>query len=118
MKAKTFSSDAVTYLEPIYIGNGSAKHLGSSAYNHLADMNRIPELQEFERSFKNSKNEEKPVMLETVDSGLDENPRYEKTISCPVDYFNTYDLDAFFLVTNAPGCSAFKRAERRIAPLS
>ena len=29
--------------------------------------------------------------------------RYEKTISCVVDYFNTYNLDAFFLVTNAPG---------------
>ena len=25
-----------------------------------------------------------------------------KAISCAVEYFNTYDLDAFFLVTNAP----------------
>ena len=31
VKAKTFSSDAVTYLGPTYIGIRSAKHLGSSA---------------------------------------------------------------------------------------
>ena len=49
--------------------------------------------------------------------GADENPRYEKRISFAVDYFNTYDLDAFFLVTNAPGLSAFNRAERRMVPL-
>ena len=57
-------------------------------------------------------------MIVTVDGGPDENPRYEKTISCAVDYFNTHDLDAFFLVTNAPGRSAFNRIKRRVAPLS
>ena len=65
------------------------KHLGSSVYNHLVDMKRIRELLEFERSFKNSKNKEKLVMIVTVFGGLDESPRHEKTISCAVDYFNT-----------------------------
>ena len=37
-----------------------------------------------------------------VPSGVDENSRHEKPISCAVEYFSTYDLDAFFLVTNAP----------------
>ena len=50
--------------------------------------------------------------------GPDENPRYRKTIAFAIDYFHTYDLDAFFLVTNAPGRSAFNRVERRMAPLS
>ena len=118
VKAKTFSSDAVKYSGPTHIGIQSAKHLGSSVYNHLVDMKRTRELPELERSLKNSKNEEKPVMIVTVDGGPDENPRYEKTISCAVDYFNTHDLDAFFLVTNAPGRSAFNRIKRRVAPLS
>ena len=38
VKAKTFSSDALTYSGPTYIGIRSAKHLESRAYNHLADM--------------------------------------------------------------------------------
>ena len=57
-------------------------------------------------------------MIVTVDGGLDENPRHEKTVSYTVDYFNTFDVHAFFLVTNAPGRSAFNRVERRMAPLS
>ena len=50
--------------------------------------------------------------------GPDENPGYEKEISYAVDYSNTYDLDAFFLVTNAPGRSTFSRVKRKMAPLS
>ena len=57
-------------------------------------------------------------MIVSVDGGSDENPRYQKTIACAINYFHTYDLDAFFLVTNAPGRSAFNRVERRVAPLS
>ena len=72
---------------------------------------------EFERSFKNSKNEKKSVMIVTVDGGLVENPRYGLTISCMVDYFNTCDFDAFFLVTNATGRSVLNRVERRMAAL-
>ena len=116
--AKTFSSDVFTYSGPTYIGIQSAKHLGSRASNHLTNMKQIRELPEFKRSFKNSKNKEKPIMIVTVDGGPDENPRYEITISCAVDYFNTYDLDAFFLVTNIPGHSAFNRVERRMAARS
>ena len=117
VKVKTFSSDAVTYSGLIYIGIRSAKHLGLSAYYHLAYMKRIRKPLEFKRSFKNLKNEEKQVMIVTVDGGPDEDPRYEKTVSYAVDYFNTYNLDAFFLVTNAPRFSAFN-IERRMVPLS
>ena len=42
----------------------------------------------------------------------------EKTIKCSVSYFLKYNLDAFYLATNAPGRSAFDRVERRMAPLS
>ena len=57
-------------------------------------------------------------MIVTVDGGPDENPRYKKIIECVIDYFNSFDLDALFIATNAPGRSAFIRCERRMAPLS
>ena len=53
-------------------------------------MKQTRELPEFERNFKDSKNEEKLVMIVTVDGGRDENPRYEKAITCVVDSLNTY----------------------------
>ena len=86
VKAKTFSSDAVTYSGPTYIGIWSTEHLGLSAYNYLTNTKKIRELPELERSFKNSKNEEKLVtIIVTVDEGPNENPRYEKTASCGLD---------------------------------
>lgn len=39
-------------------------------------------------------------------------------IANAVDHFKKYDLDGIFLVTNAPGRSAFNKVERRMAPLS
>ena len=45
--------------------------------------------------------------------------RYEKTIKCSVRYFLKHNLDAFYLATKAPGCSAFNHVERwRNTPLS
>ena len=66
LKVKTFSPD-VTYSGQKYIGIQSAKYLISSTNNHLADMKRIRELGEFDRSVKNSNDEEIPVMLVSVD---------------------------------------------------
>lgn len=60
----------------------------------------------------------KPVVIITSDGGPDENPRYKKVIEQAVAHFKKHDLDAFFLITNAPGRSAFNRVERRMAPLS
>ena len=74
MKAKIFSSDAFTYSRPFFIGIWSAKHLGSSAYNHITNMKRKRQLPKFERSFKNSQNEEKSVMILSVNGGRDEKP--------------------------------------------
>lgn len=44
--------------------------------------------------------------------------RYTKTIRYAVDHFQKHNLDAFLVMTNAPGRSAFNRVERRMAPLS
>ena len=92
-----------------------AKHLRSSVYDYLADMKQIRELPEFKRSFENSKNKEKLVMIVTVDGGPDERLGMKKNVHVR---FNTYDLDVFFLLKNASGRSAFNRVERRKAPLN
>ena len=39
-------------------------------------------------------------------------------MTCAIEYFNSYDLDAVFVATNAPKRSAFNRCERRMVPLS
>lgn len=53
----------------------------------------------------------------TVDGGPDENPQYHKVIANAIKHFQTYDLDAVFIATNAPG-SCFNRVEKRMASLS
>ena len=63
-------------------------------------MKRVRSLPEFRSSFQNDQNEEKKVMIVTVDGGPDENPRYKNTINCAIEYFVENDLDAFFLATN------------------
>ena len=107
----------VTYSGPTYVAIRSAKHSSSTAEQHLFDMKRIALLPEFQDDmFINGLH--KPIMIITVDGGPDENPRYNKTITCAIDYFCTNKLDALFVATNAPGRSAFNRVERRMAPLS
>lgn len=72
----------------------------------------------FKDFLKTPDNQVKPILIFSVDGGPDENPRYQKTISFAVQHFKNYNLDALFLVTNAPGRSAYNRVERRMAPLS
>ena len=49
-------------------------------YDYLADMKQIRELPEFKRSFENSKNKEKLVMIVTVDGGPDERLGMKKNV--------------------------------------
>ena len=118
VKEKMFSKEAVGYTGTTYVGIRNAKHTGSSAYHHLQDMICIRTLPEFESSFKNENREDKPVMMITIDGGLDENLRHKKTVTCAITYFKSYDLDVLFIATNAPNRSAFNRCERRMAPVS
>lgn len=103
---------------PTYVAVRSAKHSSSTAYAHAVDFDRITQLPTFAPVLRTSSKEIKPVFITTVDGGPDENPRYTKTIDVAIHHFKKYDLDAFFLATNAPGRSAFNVVERRMAPLS
>lgn len=60
----------------------------------------------------------KPVFICTSDGGPDDNPRYARVIASAVKHFKQFDLDAYYIATNAPGRSAYNRVERRMAPLS
>ena len=108
----------VLHTGPTYIAIRSGKHSSSTALSHAADLDRLLQLPDFAPFVKTAGGHIKPVLMITVDGGPDENPRYKKVISVAVHHFVENDLDALIVATNAPGRSAFKRVERRMAPLS
>ena len=117
IKKECFTAPGVTYSGPTYISIWSAKHSSLTALSHLQDMKRVHQLPQFHDNMYTSNDLVKPIII-TCDGGPDENPCYQKTISCAIDYFYSYDLDALFIRTNAPGRNAFNRVECRIASLS
>lgn len=112
------SPEAVTYSGPTYIAIRSGKHNSSTALTHANDFDELLELNIFEKLCKTETGSIKPIVIISVDGGPDENPRYDKVIKIVIDHFKNYNLDAIFVVTNAPGRSAYNRVERRMAPLS
>lgn len=109
---------AVTYSGPTYVSIRSGKHCSSTASSHATDFTRLLDLVAFKHLSKTTEDTVKSRVIFTVDGGPDENPRYSKVIHEAIKHFKTYDLDAIFYATNAPGRSAFNRVERRMAPLS
>lgn len=109
---------AVTYSGPTYIAIRSAKHSSSTSCTHSSDFERLKTVPAFEKFLKDAKGDVKPIVIISTDGGPDENPRFSKVISHAVHKFKKNNLDALFLVTNAPGRSAFNQVERRMAPLS
>lgn len=114
--ARTHS--AVTYSGPTYVAIRSAKHQSSMALSHMEDMKRVREIEEFRDNLTTSSGLVKSVTIVTCDGGPNENPHYQKTISASIDYFCSFDLDTFFVASNAPGRSAYNWVERQMAPLS
>ncbi|CAF4327668.1 unnamed protein product, partial [Rotaria magnacalcarata] len=106
------------YSGPTYIAIRSARHEISTADTHAADFDRLVCLKEFETVARNEKGEVKPIVIVNVDGGPDENPRFPKTLVANIRKFKKYDLDALFVLTYAPGQSAYNIVESRMAPLS
>lgn len=109
---------SVLYSGPTFIAIRSGKHSSSTAATHAVDLKRIISLTEFTDLVLTENGNVKPVVIISSDGGPDENPRYPRVISFAVQHFVDFDLDAIFVVTNAPGRSAYNRVERRMAPLS
>ena len=108
----------VTYSGHTYIAIRSAKHNGSTAFSHYEDMVRFSELQPEAFKLPGSVNEFKPVLVAGVDGGPDENPRFHNNINMGCKTMLDFNLDCYIEVTNAPGLSAYNRAERRMYHLS
>ena len=108
----------VTYSGPTYVAVRSAKHNGSTAYSHNEDLKRFTEIESDIFKKQGSVSEYKPVWMKGVDGGPDENQRFEKNIIMGCKTFRDFDFDCLIEVTNAPGLSAYNRAEIRMHPLS
>ncbi|CAF1416944.1 unnamed protein product, partial [Rotaria sordida] len=106
------------YSGPTYVAIRSAKHEFSSAESHALDFDRLVCLKEFEQVARDETGQVKPILIITVDGGPDENPRFPKTLVASIRKFKKYNLDALFILTHAPGQSAYNIVERRMAPLS
>ncbi|CAF4807130.1 unnamed protein product [Rotaria sp. Silwood1] len=106
------------YSGPTYIAVRSAKHDQSNADSHATDFDRLVNLKEFEKVARDESGQVKPIVIVTVDGGPDENPRFPKTLVASIKKFKRYNLDALFVLTHAPGQSAYNIVERRMAPLS
>ncbi|CAF1529023.1 unnamed protein product, partial [Didymodactylos carnosus] len=107
----------VTYSGPTFVAIRSALHDSTTASSYLHDLRTLLQLDEFE-SVAKYENAVKPIVILSVDGELDENPRFPKTLAAGVTLFKENNLDCLFVVTNAPGRSAFNHVERRMAPLS
>ena len=108
----------VTYSGATYVGIRSAKHNGSSAFSHHEDLVKFAAVEKRAFMLEDSDTEFKPVIIKGVDGGPDENPRFENNINMACKTFQDFGLDLLMEVTNAPGLSAYNRAERRMFPLS
>ena len=58
----------------------------------------------------------KSFLILLVDSGPEENPRYEETIKYACENLSKLQLDALHISTNAPGRSAYNPVKRRMDP--
>jgi hypothetical protein len=109
----------VTNAGPTYISIRSAKHDRTTIDYEEIDFDHVVKLKEFEKTARNHIGEVKPIIIMNVDNI---NPmdytRFPKTLYLSIKKFKKYNLDAFILVTQAPGQSIFGTAERRLALLS
>jgi hypothetical protein len=113
------SQQKLTYSGPTYIAIRSGKHDSSTAHSHAVDFRTIVDRQLMKGVSNVADSPDlKPILIIFSDGGPDENPRFPKTMIQAVDHFRRFDLDCFFISTNAAGYSAYNPVERRMAPLS
>lgn len=103
---------AVSYSGATNIAIRSGKHSSSTPETHAVDLERIMHLENFASLTKCADGSIKAILIITVDGGPNENPRFPRVISCAIQNFKKFNLDALFIATNAPGRRAFNRVER------
>ena len=104
---------------PTYISIRSAKHDRFTIDGEDDDFDRIVKSKEFERTARNHLLAIKPIIILNVDSlQPNDHARFPKTLESAINRFKKYNLDAHFIITQAPGQTAFNMVERRLAALS
>ena len=96
----------------------SSKHNNSIAYSHQEDLAKFRELHPEVFEIPESGGTVKPVLFKGVDRGPDENPRFDNNKKMACKTFHEMNLDCLIEMTQAPGHSAFNRAERMMFHLS
>lgn len=104
---------------PTYIPIRSEKHDRTTIDCEELDFERVVKLREFEKTARNHIGEVKPIIIMNVDK-IDpiDYTRFPKTLYHSIKKFKKYNLDAFILVTQAPGQSTYGIVERRLSLLS
>ena len=104
---------------PTYISIRSAKHDQYTLDAEDADFDRVLKLKQFEKTARNHVGTIKPVIIMSVDTlePLDYT-RHRKNLFSAINKFKRYNLDAFYIIAQAPGQAAFNIVERRLAALS
>ncbi|CAF1599177.1 unnamed protein product [Rotaria sp. Silwood1] len=109
----------IGYAGPTYVSIRSAKHDRLTHETHAIDIDRLMQLKEFEKFSRDHLGRIKPILVLNVDSNnLENNTRYLKTLSTAIDQFKKYNLDALFIINQAPGQALFNIIERRLSPMS
>ena len=109
----------IGFAGPTYISIRSAKHDQFTTESEDMDFDCVVKLKEFDRTARNHVGTVKPIIVMSVDS-LDptDYTRFPKTLASAISKFKKYNLDAFFLITQAPGQTSYNVVERRLAALS
>ena len=95
----------------------SGEHATSSANKHAQNFLQFANLPVTKDFMRTSTGAFKPVLFVGVDGRPDENPMFPKTLGAWLPIFKECDFDGIFMVTYAPGQSAFI-VERRMVQLS
>lgn len=96
---------------PPYIAIRSSKHSSLTANSHVVDFKKLMCLESFKHLMKTDDDKLKPIVILNIDRGPDENPCYFKVIHFGFKHFIEFDLDAIFIMTNAPGHSTYNRLQ-------
>ena len=109
--------EQVTRVGPSYIAVRSGKYLASAAYAHWDDFNIVVQRPEFKEFLRRPDGSIKPVIVLYISGNQDENPRSAKALQVAACHFKVHNLDAIFIVSDAPGKSAYNPVEDRIQVL-
>ena len=108
----------IKYTGPTYATIRSLKHNKINAEVHASDFKDLLLLDPFIDMICDPTGQLKPIGAFSVDGGPDQNPRFPATVNAAVHHFKKHNLDASFIMTNAPGHSAYNPIELRMAPIS